>query len=396
MRVRHYRDGKLVFDNANAPRSHEPATSARSAGTVPDDRSAADDRSAEVDPAATKPKPGEITWIDIPPGDTRTLHALGEQYGLHPLAVEDVLERHQRPKLDRYDNQLFLTAYGLSVAPKGSAELVRREISAFILPDALITVRPDDAFDMGVVLSRWDAHPGLLAHGVGGMVWGLLDAIVDTHLDTVQQLDEVVDDLEESVFADNVDTRSVQRAAYDAHKQIVTLRRLALPMREVVGELLRRSDLVGGSADRHPAATEHSSSGNAQAGLARRILGGVRAANPHGDATRAQPIEPIAPYLQDVYDHTLRVADWGDSLRDMISTIIDTNMTAQGNRLNLVMKKVTSWAAIIAVPTLITGAYGMNVAYPTFGTTAGFWAALGLMVVASGALYAQFKRRDWL
>lgn len=124
----------------------------------------------------------------------------------------------------------------------------------------------------------------------------------------------------------------------------------------------------------------------------RRLLG-VRQ---HGGALPASEAEPLAPYFQDVYDHTLRVADWADSLRDMVSTIIDTNMTAQGNRLNLVMKKVTSWAAIIAVPTMITGAYGMNVNYPSFGTSGGFWIAVALIVASSVALYLQFKHRDWL
>ncbi|WP_211344972.1 magnesium transporter CorA family protein [Rarobacter incanus] len=342
--------------------------------------------------------PEVIVWIDLVDPDRPTLAHLQELFNLHPLAVEDVLEQHQRPKLDRYDDQLFLTAYELGPAPAGSNELVRKEIDAFVTAQSLVTVRPGGRFDIAGVMRAWDAHPGLIRHGVGGMVWGLLDAVVDSHFDTVQAMDESVDDLEESVFKEDVNTQQVQRAAYRAHKQIVTLRRLALPMREVVGELLRRSEFVGGAADRQPPAapSAHKGLGGAEMASPRAAFRRLLGVRQHGGALPASEAEPLAPYFQDVYDHTLRVADWADSLRDMVSTIIDTNMTAQGNRLNLVMKKVTSWAAIIAVPTMITGAYGMNVNYPSFGTSGGFWIAVALIVASSVALYLQFKHRDWL
>lgn len=305
--------------------------------------------------------PNNLLWIDIADPHDAELLELATELGLHPLAVEDVREEHQRSKLDRYDSHLFLVAYGLSAQPNVD-QLIRHEINAFVLTNILVTVRPRDGFDMTRVLRQWDAHPDLVSHGVGGLLWGLLDVLVDTHFDTVQQLDEQIDDLEEAVFADRPQTSEVQRSAYLAHKQLVTLRRLALPMREVVGELMRREEIVSGSA-------------------------------PRADSLRSQS---LAPYFQDIYDHTLRVADWTDSLRDLVSTILDTNLTAQGNRMNLVMKKVTSWAAIIAVPTLVTGFYGMNVRYPLVDTQVGFWVATVLMVGASAALYAQFKAKDWL
>jgi magnesium transporter len=130
------------------------------------------------------------------------------------------------------------------------------------------------------------------------------------------------------------------------------LRRLVLPMREVVNSLLRRD------------------------------LGLVDAA--------------MGPYFQDVYDHVLRATEWTESLRDLVSTILETNLTIQGNRQNTIMKKVTSWAAIIAVPTAVTGWYGMNVPYPGFGQPAGAVASTVLIVILSGALYLLFKRLDWL
>ena len=106
--------------------------------------------------------------------------------------------------------------------------------------------------------------------------------------------------------------------------------------------------------------------------------------------------EELMPYYQDVYDHVLRVTEWTESLRDLVTTILETRLTIQGNRLNVITKKVTSWAAIIAVPTAITGFYGQNVPYPGFGQTVGVIASTVLIVVLSGILYLAFKRHDWL
>jgi len=104
----------------------------------------------------------------------------------------------------------------------------------------------------------------------------------------------------------------------------------------------------------------------------------------------------LAPYYQDVYDHVLRASEWTESLRDLVTTILETNLTLQGNRLNVITKKVTSWAAIIAVPTAITGFYGQNLPYPGFAKFSGLLWSSGLIVGISGALYLVFKRKDWL
>jgi magnesium transporter len=106
--------------------------------------------------------------------------------------------------------------------------------------------------------------------------------------------------------------------------------------------------------------------------------------------------EQLHPYYQDVYDHVLRATEWTESLRDLVTTILETNLTLQGNRMNVITKQVTSWAAIVAVPTLVTGFYGMNVPYPGFGKTSGVLVAAGIMLVTAGILYVVFRRRDWL
>ncbi len=130
------------------------------------------------------------------------------------------------------------------------------------------------------------------------------------------------------------------------------LRRVVLPMREVVNALMRRDvDLVP---------------------------------------------DELMPYYQDVYDHVLRATEWTESLRDLVNTIVETNLTIQGNRLNIITKKVTSWAAIIAVPTAITGFYGQNLPYPGFARHSGFIMSSFLILALSLALYLAFKRKDWL
>jgi magnesium transporter len=132
----------------------------------------------------------------------------------------------------------------------------------------------------------------------------------------------------------------------------VTLRRVVLPMREVVNTVMRR--------DLH-------------------LLN-----------------EPLVPYYQDVYDHVLRATEWTESLRDLVTTILETRLTIQSNRINGIMKKLTSWAAIIAIPTAITGFYGQNVPYPGFQRPWGFYSSVALILVIAIALYLTFKRKDWL
>src|SRR5262245_50545562 len=106
--------------------------------------------------------------------------------------------------------------------------------------------------------------------------------------------------------------------------------------------------------------------------------------------------EAMAPYFQDVYDHVLRATEWTESLRDLVTTILETNLTIQGNRMNVITKKVTSWAAIIAVPTFITGFSGMNVPYPGFSRQSGLEVSAAVRIVAAAALYVIGRRRDWL
>ncbi len=178
-------------------------------------------------------------WLDLRDPDRDDLAVLSEEFGLHPLAIEDAVQEHQRPKLDRYRTHLFLNAYGARL-DVGTGELVTSELAAFVTKRALITVRKDDGLDIGAVVERWDASPDIAGSGVGGLLHGLLDYVVDGHFDAVQSLDDAVETLEDQLFAAIPQDLQVQRRSFELRKSLVLLRRIVIPMREVVNALPRR------------------------------------------------------------------------------------------------------------------------------------------------------------
>ena len=213
-------------------------------------------------------------------------------------------------------------------------------------------MRKNDGFSMDPVLHRWDRSTDLAKHGVSFLLYGLLDVIVDGYFDAVQQFDDYYDDVSELIFTEHPLDPAQQQHWFKMRRALVRLHRLVVPMRETVSGLMRRE----------------------QTAVA----------------------ESLYPYYQDVYDHILRVSESTDALRDLVSTIVETNLSLRDYRQNQVMKKVTSWAAIIAVPTLVTGYYGMNVPYPGAGETSGVVWSTGLALGLSAGLYVLFRRRDWL
>jgi magnesium transporter len=296
--------------------------------------------------------PASVVWLDLCRPTAADFELASTEFGLHELAVEDALHESQRPKLDRYATHLFLAAYAVTLDAPGTT-LDASEIAVFITGRALITVRKDERFDMSAVVARWDASPDLAVHGVAFLLYGLLDHLVDGHFLAVQQLDDGIEQLEDLLFDEHrSQIQAVQRRSFQLRRNLVILRRVVLPMREVLNTLLRRDLSVVGEA--------------------------------------------MTPYYQDVYDHVLRATEWTESLRDLVATTVETNLTIQANRMNLIMKKVTSWAAIIAVPTAITGFYGQNLPYPGSGTGWGVLVSTGLIAAMSTLLYLVFKRKDWL
>jgi magnesium transporter len=291
-------------------------------------------------------RPDTVVWVDLCRPSKEELHELADELGLHELAVEDALGPHQRPKVDHYATHLFLSCHAVRV------DFDVTEVDAFISKRWLVTVRKDEEFSMEPVLRRWDRSPDLAVYGVSFLLYGLLDVVVDGYFDTVQRFDDYYDTVSEGIFSDKPLAPSEQRRWFAMRQALVRFHRLVVPMREAVSGLMRRE---------HSAVEEN-----------------------------------MYPYYQDVYDHVLRVSESTDSLRDLVSAIVETNLSLRDYRQNQIVKKVTSWAAIIAVPTLITGWYGMNVPYPGSGRTLGVIVSALLIVLCSSGLYVVFKRHDWL
>ncbi len=303
---------------------------------------------------------GCLVWVDLSNPDRRQLDRLAAELDLHPQAVEDSVAHGERSKASRYATHTFLTVYATSFEDRPGAEaesapaLRTHRISVFVMPQGVVTVREDADFAMDEVVRRWDDNPDLLKHGVGSLVHGLLDVVVDGHFATVEVLDERLEALEDGLFDDRADTSKLQHEIDRIRKDLVELRRVVLPMREVVNAVLRhRKDLLGAPSE-------------------------------------------LDAWFDDLYDHVLRASEWTESLRDLITTMFETSLSLQDARLNTVMKQLTGWAAIIAVPTAVTGYFGQNLPYPGFAQRWGYALSDALIVGLAFVLFVVFRRRKWL
>jgi magnesium transporter len=295
-----------------------------------------------------------LVWCDIYDPDHAILKDMAQELRLNSWAVEDAIDSADRTKAAVYRTHTFFTVYGVSTresADETGSMLDVHPISAFVLPRGLITVRLSPPFDMDAVSERFDQLGGQ-EYGVGSLVHGLLDVVVDGHFEAVQELDEGIESVEDDLFENNPRS-GLLRKTFRLRKDLVQLRRVVLPMREVVSSIQHR-----------------------------RL-----------DAKTAPELDPL---YSDLYDHVLRVSEWTESLRDMITTVFETNLSLQDARLNTVMKKLTGWAAIIAVPTAVTGYYGQNVLYPGINTIWGAVTSAAIIVLCVAGLYWMFRRRDWL
>jgi magnesium transporter len=298
-----------------------------------------------------------LVWADIYDPDHAALKDLAQELGLNSWAVEDAVAESERTKASIYKTHTFFTVYAVQTQQPPADDYTQstlffHRISGFVLPQGLITVRLPPEFDIQPVSERFDELGGQ-QYGVGALVHGLLDVVVDGHFEAVQSLDDGIESIEDDLFADSGPRSGLQRRSFRLRKDLVELRRVVLPMREVVNSIQHR-----------------------------RL-----------DAKTAPELDPL---YADLYDHVLRVSEWTESLRDMVTTVFETNLSLQDARLNTVMKKLTGWAAIIAVPTAITGFYGQNVNYPGINTVAGFITSTVIIVLLVAILYLMFRRRDWL
>ncbi|WP_128379994.1 magnesium and cobalt transport protein CorA [Streptomyces cavernae] len=305
-----------------------------------------------------------MAWIGLArPPEAELLNLAGE-FDLHPLAVEDALEAHQRPKLERYDDTLFvvLRAARYLDAPE---EVDFGELHVFVGPDFVITVRHGAAPDLSAVRQRMEQSPDLLRLGPEAVLYAILDAVVDGYAPVVAGVQNDIDEIETEVFRGDPE---VSRRIYELSREMVEFQRATRP-------------LVG-------------------------MLHGLMA----GFAKYGTD-EELQRYLRDVADHVTHTSERVDSFRSALTDILTVNATLVTQQQNAEMralaeagfeqneeiKKISSWAAILFAPTLVGTIYGMNFKHmPELSWTFGYPFAIGLMGIVCTTLYVIFKRRDWL
>ena len=289
-------------------------------------------------------------WLDVVEPTDEELAQLKRTLGLHELSVEDSTRWGQCPKVEFYPDYVFVVLHGLRMGE--GDELVDSELHLFAGQRFyLLTIRRRPLFEFPRAVERAGRDAGIVHEGIGFHLYLLLDEVVDDYLNVIDRLEDLSDDVEERVFRDE-NARGLQEDLFQLKRRVVRFRRAVAPMREVL-------DLVGGQ----------------------------------GDIVTA----PLVPYYRDVQDHVIRAIELTDNIRELLSSALEARLAQASNRLNVVMKQLSGWAAIILIPTLIAGIYGMNFRHmPELDWRWGYPLSLALMAVSAFALYRVFKRRDWL
>ena len=302
-------------------------------------------------------EPGSMAWIGLYRPSEEQLLSLARQFALHELAVEDAIVAHQRPKLERYGDTLFVVLRPARYLDDAE-EVDFGELHVFVGRDFVLTVRHSETPDLAVVRRRMESDPGLLARGPEAVLYAILDAVVDGYAPVVAGLQNDIDEIETEVFRSEA---SVSRRIYELSREVVEFQRAARP-------LLRILDALVAGFEKH----------------------GID--------------EELRSYLRDVTDHATIVAERVDSFRQMLQDILTVNATlvtqAQNEEMkaqNEEVKKISAWAAILFAPTLIGTIYGMNFRrMPELRWYYGYPFALALMAAVCATLYLAFKRRGWL
>jgi magnesium transporter len=303
-----------------------------------------------ADLPATRAEPGSLVWVEVVSPSPEELTFLGKEFGIHEVALEDLqVGERQRPKVEQYQDQVLLVAYG-ALTGTGKKPTRLFEVDLVAGPSYLLTFHGGPPVDASPVARRVEARPELASEGSGYLLYVALDELVDTFFPALDAIGERVVELEEAVLAGDTD---IQAQIFAIRKELIGVRRVIGPMRDAMVVLLRRDlGIISHETQR---------------------------------------------YLQDVYDHLIRLSESVEDYQDVMAGTLDANATMASNRVNTVARNLAAYAAIFAVVTMISGIYGMNFEHmPELGWRFGYGWALGLMVVGGGGLYIYFKRKGWL
>lgn len=296
-------------------------------------------------------EPGSLVWLDVTGPDAKAMQVLQDEFGLHPLAIEDAMTAHERPKIDGYGDYWFLVVYGVSLAAE---EVVIHELSIFSGKNYLITVRREPAYPIDEIERRWRTRSEMSSRDSGALLFTVLDTIVDGYFDSVESLDEQISAIEAELLRGGMAGRDLPLRIFALKRDLQRFRRAAVPMRDILNPIIR-GDLV------------------------------------------LYKSEEIA-YFRDVYDHAIRVIDQLDAARDLVNNALEINLSIVANRQNAIVKQLTVIATIFLPLTFITGFFGQNFGFlvSRIGTTASFWElGIGAQVVTLAALLWFFKAKRW-
>lgn len=290
-----------------------------------------------------------FVWVALKDPQPEELASLQEEFGLHELAIEDAQKGHQRPKIDEYGSSLFVVLH--LIEPIGE-DLQTGEVAIFVGPQYVISVRRDAQLGFTEVRRRCEQEPELLKHGPAYVLYALLDTVVDRYFPVLESLTAEIEGIEERIFAGQT-TRDQIEELYSLKRKLMTLDHATVPLLEVAAKL-------------------------------------------HGG--RVPPIcSGLHDYFRDVYDHLLRLKQSIDSLRDMVTTAISVNLSLITLQENEVTKRLAAYAALVAVPTMVAGVYGMNFAnMPELQWTYGYPTAVASMVLIDLYLIYRFKKAKWM
>jgi magnesium transporter len=294
-------------------------------------------------------RPGSFVWVALKDATPDELFEMQRQFGLHELAVEDAQHGHQRPKLEEYGDSLFAVVHTVEAA---GDELKVGELSIFAGRNYLLSVRNRTEQGFTSVRARTEREPHLLKHGSGFVLYALIDTVVDRYFPVVESLEDDLERLEERMFAGTPSRENIE-ALYALKQKLTILKHAAGPLQETTGKLYggRVPEICAGTQD----------------------------------------------YFRDVYDHLSRINQSIDSLRDMLTTAISVNLSLVTIQENEITKRLAAYAALVAVPTMIAGVYGMNFQQmPELTWAFGYPFALALMAVLDGYLFYRFRKAKWL
>lgn len=293
---------------------------------------------------------GSFVWVGLYEPDAALLAKVQEEFGLHPLAVEDALKAHQRPKVEAYGDALFIVLHTAQATE--SCEIGFGETHVFFGPRYLVTVRHGPSLPYAAARERCEQQPALLALGPGFGLYAVLDQVVDNYFPMVGQYREELERIEAELF-DGHFKRDTVRRLYELKRDVTRMRLAVSPLGDVLGQLARL----------YPALVR----------------------------------PELKVYLRDVNDHVLRVTEATDTLREMLSAAMSVNLALVGAEQGEVVKRLAGWAALLAVPTLFASWYGMNFQHmPEFKERWGYPVLIGILVVICGLLYWKLKKARWL